>query len=80
MLSSLVSAAAVLALANATPLSHYGVMSEDGLFGRASKTCTDPQTSCQNTTAVSNLCCFNYPGGQLLQVQFWDTDPATGWL
>lgn len=34
--------------------------------------------SCHNTTAVANLCCFNYPGGNLLQTQFWDTDPATG--
>lgn len=34
--------------------------------------------SCQNTTAVADLCCFNAPGGQLLQTQFWDTDPATG--
>ncbi|KAJ5925188.1 hypothetical protein N7454_007827 [Penicillium verhagenii] len=34
--------------------------------------------SCHNTTAVSDLCCFNYPGGSLAQVQFWDTDPATG--
>lgn len=33
--------------------------------------------SCQNTTKVasSNLCCFNSPGGSLLQTQFWDTDP-----
>ena len=34
--------------------------------------------SCHNTTAVKDLCCFNYPGGQVLQVQFWDTNPATG--
>ena len=34
--------------------------------------------SCHNSTAVENLCCFNYPGGQVLQVQFWDTNPATG--
>jgi ribonuclease T2 len=34
--------------------------------------------SCHNTTAVSDLCCFNYPGGALLQVQLWDTDPAVG--
>ncbi|KAJ7481047.1 ribonuclease T2-like protein [Mycena galericulata] len=34
--------------------------------------------SCQNTTAVSNLCCFESPGGLLLQTQFWDTNPATG--
>lgn len=31
-------------------------------------TCTNPQTSCQNTTAVQDTCCFNAPGGQLLQV------------
>ncbi|KAJ5547984.1 hypothetical protein N7513_005218 [Penicillium frequentans] len=34
--------------------------------------------SCHNTTAVSDMCCFNYPGGSLLQVQFWDTDPSVG--
>lgn len=45
-----------------------------------SATCTNPQTSCQNTTVVADLCCFNAPGGQLLQTQFWDTDPSTGWL
>lgn len=37
------------------------------------KTCSNPQLSCQNTTLVSDLCCFNAPGGQLLQTQFWDT-------
>jgi ribonuclease T2 len=42
------------------------------------KTCSSPQLSCQNTTAVSDLCCFNAPGGQLLQTQFWDTSPSTG--
>lgn len=36
------------------------------------------QLSCQNTTAVANTCCFNAPGGQLLQTQFWDTNPSTG--
>ncbi|KAF8129424.1 ribonuclease T2-like protein [Mycena galopus ATCC 62051] len=35
-------------------------------------------TSCHNTTAMSNLCCFESPGGLLLQTQFWDTNPATG--
>jgi ribonuclease T2 len=42
------------------------------------KTCSSPQLSCQNTTAVSDLCCFNAPGGQLVQTQFWDTSPSTG--
>ncbi|KAJ7286496.1 ribonuclease T2-like protein [Mycena rebaudengoi] len=34
--------------------------------------------SCSNTTVVSNLCCYEYPGGLLLQTQFWDTNPSTG--
>ncbi|KAJ8523291.1 hypothetical protein ONZ45_g219 [Pleurotus djamor] len=34
--------------------------------------------SCHNSTAVTNLCCFESPGGLLLQTQFWDTDPSTG--
>lgn len=33
--------------------------------------------SCENTTTV-DTCCVNYPGGDLLQTQFWDTDPSTG--
>jgi ribonuclease T2 len=43
------------------------------------KSCPKPLgLSCHNTTKVADLCCFNAPGGQLLQTQFWDTDPATG--
>ena len=38
----------------------------------------DVPLSCHNKTAVANTCCFNTPGGVLLQTQFWDTDPATG--
>ncbi|KAL7931992.1 ribonuclease T2 [Trichoderma chlorosporum] len=50
-----------------------------GSAAAASATCaSNLPLSCQNTTAVSNTCCFNYPGGQLLQTQFWDTDPSTG--
>jgi ribonuclease T2 len=33
--------------------------------------------SCHNTTAY-DTCCLNYPGGHLVQTQFWDTNPATG--
>lgn len=36
--------------------------------GGSPPVCTNPQTSCQNTSAVANTCCFNAPGGQLLQV------------
>ena len=42
------------------------------------ESCSNPQLSCHNTTVVQDLCCFNAPGGQLLQTQFWDTSPATG--
>lgn len=35
-------------------------------------TCSNPQTSCQNTSAVANTCCFNAPGGQLLQASAGD--------
>lgn len=37
----------------------------------------DGPLSCHNTTAV-DTCCTIYPGGQILQTQFWDTDPVTG--
>ncbi|KAK6538512.1 ribonuclease T2-like [Orbilia ellipsospora] len=77
----LVSVSAVLPLAAAIPL--------DSLYGRslvsyataAGPTCSSSdskQLSCHNTTKVTNTCCFNSPGGQLLQTQFWDSNPATG--
>ena len=40
--------------------------------------CPSPELSCHNTTVQDNLCCFNAPGGSLLQTQFWDTNPPTG--
>ncbi|KAF2093229.1 ribonuclease T2 [Rhizodiscina lignyota] len=46
--------------------------------GGSLQACSNPQLSCQNTTTVENLCCFNHPGGQLLLTQFWDTHPPTG--
>ncbi|KAF2200541.1 ribonuclease M [Delitschia confertaspora ATCC 74209] len=48
------------------------------VLGGTPATCLNPQLSCQNTTVVTDLCCFNSPGGQLLQTQFWDTNPVTG--
>ncbi|ATY64095.1 ribonuclease M [Cordyceps militaris] len=38
---------------------------------------SDSPLSCHNATAVADTCCF-IPAGQLLQTQFWDTDPPTG--
>lgn len=40
--------------------------------------CPSPGLSCQTTPANVDTCCFNTPGGQLLQTQFWDTSPPTG--
>lgn len=42
------------------------------------RTCTKEEVSCQTRYSGQDTCCFNYPGGQLLQTQFWDTDPALG--
>lgn len=52
--------------------------SNNGVLGGYPMSCPNAQLSCHNTTAVANTCCFNAPGGQLLQTQFWDTAPATG--
>ena len=57
-------------LSVASPLTQFAA--------NASAVCHNPQLSCHNTTTVENLCCFNAPGGSLLQTQFWDTDPASG--
>lgn len=38
----------------------------------------DGPLSCHNTTVAPDSCCFIYPGGQLLQTQFWDTSPSVG--
>ncbi|EOA89884.1 uncharacterized protein SETTUDRAFT_167610 [Exserohilum turcica Et28A] len=48
------------------------------VMGDFTQSCPNAQLSCHNTTAVANLCCFNAPGGQLLQTQFWDASPPTG--
>ncbi|OTB02046.1 hypothetical protein M426DRAFT_322993 [Hypoxylon sp. CI-4A] len=49
------------------------------VLGGAPKQCTSTtELSCHNSTTVADLCCFNYPGGSLLQTQFWDTDPVVG--
>ncbi|KAG8705927.1 ribonuclease T2-like [Ceratobasidium sp. 394] len=62
------------AIAAASPLVGLDAHS---LFPRTSCSISG-QASCQNTTAQSNLCCFEAPGGQLLQTQFWDFNPSTG--
>lgn len=43
-----------------------------------SASCPNAQLSCSSGATITNYCCFNYPGGLLLQTQFWDTNPPTG--
>lgn len=40
--------------------------------------CGELELSCQTSYHGQDTCCFNYPGGQMLQTQFWDADPAIG--
>lgn len=53
---------------------HWG----SSAYGGSPPVCSNPGLSCHNTAPVQDTCCFNYPGGQLLQTQFWDTNPPTG--
>lgn len=43
-----------------------------------SSSCPVSEISCQAKYHGQDTCCFNYPGGQMLQTQFWDADPAIG--
>lgn len=47
-------------------------------YGGSPPVCSNPALSCHNTAPVQDTCCFNSPGGELLQTQFWDTNPPTG--
>ncbi|KAH3665556.1 hypothetical protein OGAPHI_003743 [Ogataea philodendri] len=38
----------------------------------------DIPLSCSNSTPVADSCCFEFPGGVLLQTQFWDYSPSVG--
>ncbi|SCU85138.1 LAMI_0C10264g1_1 [Lachancea mirantina] len=44
-----------------------------------SPTCpADMPLTCSNHTAIEDTCCFEHPGGILLQTQFWDYVPPRG--
>lgn len=47
-------------------------------YGGSPPVCSNPALSCHSTASVQDTCCFNSPGGELLQTQFWDTNPPTG--
>lgn len=41
-------------------------------------TCANSASQLSCSVSSTNTCCINSPGGLLQQVQFWDTNPATG--
>ncbi|OJJ50253.1 hypothetical protein ASPZODRAFT_59078 [Penicilliopsis zonata CBS 506.65] len=51
------------------------------VMGGTLPTCTDTPLSCHATGTVTDTCCYNSPGGALVQVQLWDTDagPSDSW-
>lgn len=42
------------------------------------KSCLNNTTLSCHSSSKAPTCCYEYPGGALLQTQFWDTNPATG--
>ncbi|KAJ5104093.1 hypothetical protein N7532_004622 [Penicillium argentinense] len=50
----------------------------DGKAPDTSSTCSGSEVSCRTEYHGQDTCCFNYPGGQMMQTQFWDYDPALG--
>jgi len=48
------------------------------LFGTLTDCGTSGPPSCGGDSSDQNLCCYESPGGLLLQTQFWDTKPSTG--
>jgi ribonuclease T2 len=58
------------------------VFNTSGLFSSTqvpSNCGTSGPPSCSiDSPPEDELCCYEYPGGLLLQTQFWDTHPATG--
>ncbi|CAD0014755.1 unnamed protein product [Aureobasidium pullulans] len=49
-----------------------------GLAAAVAKSCpASSPISCQTTGTIQNTCCTEVQG-QVLQVQFWDSSPATG--
>ncbi|KAJ8517429.1 hypothetical protein ONZ45_g5377 [Pleurotus djamor] len=74
MFSVLALVSFILAGSRATPISPANTF-----LTRATQCNTgDLPTSCGNTTAVEDLCCFEHPYGLILQTQFWDGETSNG--
>lgn len=79
MAISTVSSAFLLALA-AVPLSTADTGAQIFNVNKRQATCAASVESCSAAASAATTCCVNRPGGQFLQVQFWDTDPVEGEL
>nr|BAF94337.1 ribonuclease T2 [Lenzites betulinus]BAG12851.1 ribonuclease T2 [Lenzites betulinus] len=66
---------AIAGLASATPNSQVAI----DLSRAFNSMCSlNGPASCQNSTPTADLCCFEAPGGLIMQTQFWDADPPRG--
>ncbi|KAK6336104.1 ribonuclease T2-like [Orbilia brochopaga] len=74
--SRILSSAAVLSYAVASPLNLYSTRADAP--GPTCSKADSSELSCHSTANVSNTCCFNSPGGQILLTQFWDSKPVAG--
>ncbi|KAL3453761.1 ribonuclease T2-like protein [Aspergillus insuetus] len=68
ILSALTSSLSLSSLSNIEATSSGSTYDQCGKF----------EVSCRTSYHGQDRCCFNYPGGQMLQTQFWDADPAIG--
>ncbi|PSR90324.1 ribonuclease T2-like protein [Coniella lustricola] len=78
MTSSVVSTLLALAACAVPATSSYSSASTIFDLYKRQSTCATVVESCSTAAAAASTCCVNRPGGQLLQVQFWDTDPVEG--
>lgn len=70
---------AALTFALLAPLVALPIASADTgayIFRNKRDTCAKSIESCSTAADAASTCCVNKPGGQMLQTQFWDTDPG----
>ncbi|KAG8887309.1 ribonuclease T2-like [Tulasnella sp. 332] len=82
MLSSTYAIALAAMLASAPviarPVLHSDMARPATIFGKHQSTCSANLVSCSDSITDADSCCVETPGGQLVQVQFWDYKPSEG--
>lgn len=68
----------LLSSALAFPLKSFVGFSPQQLLHAGDQCPIDIPPTCTNSTPVENSCCFESPGGIILQTQFWDYYPPIG--